>query len=324
MSDAPEVSIVIPTRDRARLLRRALGGALGQRDVDVEVIVVDDGSAEPVESVGDPRVRIVRQEESRGVACARNTGIAAARGRWVAFLDDDDLWAPRKLRLQLDAAETKGVSFVFGAGVMVDEKLRVLRTFEPPDPECLAETLGSVNAIPFGCSNVVARADLLRSVRGFDEHLFQLADWDLWYRLAAVAVAAATREVVVAYVMHPANMLLTHEPDVMVELDYFAAKVAADADDLPRVDAVRFSRWVAGGHLRAGRKRRAAGALLSTGFAHRNLGNVLRGLAAPAGERGMFAYWRLTSGQPPAPKWLDAYRSTLEVSPVSEGASTRP
>jgi glycosyltransferase involved in cell wall biosynthesis len=318
MNNLPDVSVVIPTRDRSALLERTLAGALGQRHVEVEVIVVDDGSTDGtaglVEHLADPRLRVVRHELERGVACARNCGIAEARAAWVAFLDDDDLWAPTKLRAQLDAAEAVEASFVFCGAVMVDECLRVLRMFVQPDPEGLAETLASVNAIPAGCSNVVARTDLVRRVGGFDERLFQLADWDLWYRLACAARAASTREVLVAYVMHPANMLLTHEPDVSLELDYFAEKVADHGDHDQVVDPVRFSRWLAGGHLRAGRKSRAARELIRAGFVHRNLGNLLRGLATPTGERGMFAYWRLKSGREPGPRWLDLYRPTSEVS----------
>src|SRR5436190_21061432 len=96
--DAPEVSVVIPTRDRWDLLRTTLGGALGQRRVSHEVIVVDDGSADETPTrlaeVSDPRLRTVRLGRSMGAAAARNRGLAEARGDWVAFLDDDDVWAP--------------------------------------------------------------------------------------------------------------------------------------------------------------------------------------------------------------------------------------
>jgi glycosyltransferase involved in cell wall biosynthesis len=318
MSDRPEISVVIPTRDRLRLLKRALAGALRQHDVQLEVIVVDDGSVdgttEAIESLTDHRIRVVRNETPRGVACARNRGMSEARGFWVSFLDDDDLWSPSKLRTQLDAAVRADASFVFGAGLMVDERLCVLRAFAPPDPEGLARTLGSLNAIPVGCSNVIARLDLVRTLGGFDESLCQLADWDLWYRLACTTTAAATPEAVVAYVMHPQNMLLTHEPDVMDEFRYFAGKVADRDEDAPVIDSVRFSRWVAGGHLRAGRKRRAARVLLEAGVAQRDVGNIIRGLATPLGARGMLAYWRLRKGRQAAPQWLELYRSTAELS----------
>jgi glycosyltransferase involved in cell wall biosynthesis len=94
---APDVSVVIPTRDRSRLLVLALRSALRQREVDLEVVVVDDGSGddtpEVVAGLRDARVHLVRHPGPHGVSAARNSGIAAARGRWIAFLDDDDLAA---------------------------------------------------------------------------------------------------------------------------------------------------------------------------------------------------------------------------------------
>src|ERR687896_831399 len=113
MRPAPDVTVVIPTRSRWDLLSTAaLPSALAQEDVEIEVIVVDDGSSDTtpdaLAELADPRVRVLRHQRARGVARARNAGIAAARGEWIAFLDDDDLWSPRKLRLQLErAADTK-------------------------------------------------------------------------------------------------------------------------------------------------------------------------------------------------------------------------
>ena len=104
----PEVSVVIPTRDRSRLLGLTLHSVLWQRGVVVVVVVVDDGStddtAQTVAGLADPRVRLVRHDTAQGVSAARNRGITEAHGRWVAFLDDDDLWAPDKLACQLQAA----------------------------------------------------------------------------------------------------------------------------------------------------------------------------------------------------------------------------
>ena len=80
--------------------------------VDLEVIVVDDGSTDAtrqvVEDAGDPRIRYIRNDATRGVSAARNRGIAAAEGDWISFLDDDDVWAPEKLTRQLTAAERAG------------------------------------------------------------------------------------------------------------------------------------------------------------------------------------------------------------------------
>ena len=97
-----------PQPGRGPRRRTPCRSALAQRDVDVEVVVVDDGSDEDgrraLEALTDSRVRVVRHATREGQSRARNTGIEAARGEWIAFLDDDDLWSPDKLREQLDAA----------------------------------------------------------------------------------------------------------------------------------------------------------------------------------------------------------------------------
>lgn len=104
----PEISVVIPTRGRPELVTRAVSSALGQTFRDVEVLVVVDGPDEPTHAalaeVDDPRLRVVGLAESGGAPNARNTGVRAARGRWVAFLDDDDEWLPEKLSVQHDLA----------------------------------------------------------------------------------------------------------------------------------------------------------------------------------------------------------------------------
>ena len=109
---APQISVVIPTHGRWPLLQRALQAALGQQDVEVEVVVVDDGSpdetAARLAQIDDARLRVVHHAVATGVSRARNDGIAAARAPWLAFLDDDDLWAPRKCADQLAAAHAGG------------------------------------------------------------------------------------------------------------------------------------------------------------------------------------------------------------------------
>jgi glycosyltransferase involved in cell wall biosynthesis len=101
-----KVSVVIPTYGRARQVEQALSSVLAQTFGDFEVVVVDDGSPEPLRlAAADGRVRLVRHETNRGPSAARNTGIRAARGELVAFLDSDDLWFPKKLERQVALLE---------------------------------------------------------------------------------------------------------------------------------------------------------------------------------------------------------------------------
>ena len=95
-----DVSVVVPTRNRSALLPVTLRSVLAQRDVDVEVIVVDGASTDDTPAVlaalADARLRVVWQDAPDGAASARNRGAAEARGEWLAFVDDDDLWSQLK------------------------------------------------------------------------------------------------------------------------------------------------------------------------------------------------------------------------------------
>lgn len=106
------VSVVIPTFNRAFTLKRTLESVLCQSYRQFEIVVVDDGSTDKTEEiaqrVADSRLRWVRHDKNLGAAAARNTGIKAARGNWVAFLDSDDEWLPTKLEAQLRAMEKEG------------------------------------------------------------------------------------------------------------------------------------------------------------------------------------------------------------------------
>jgi glycosyltransferase involved in cell wall biosynthesis len=323
MADARDVSVVIPTRSRWRLLSTAaLPAALGQVDVDHEVIVVDDGSDDEtpdrLAEIVDPRLRVLRNDSSLGVAAARNAGIGAARGRWVSFLDDDDLWSPRKLRVQLDVAAAADAVFAYAGGGGLDARHRFLFAVAPPDPATVTRQLLRWNVIWCGCSNVMARTELVRALGGFDEELFQLADWDLWIRLALAGPAAATPEVLVGYVMHEESMLLTNRRDVFPEMDYLAKKHAA-ASEAHGVDFDRalFIRWVARGHRRAGRRWEAARTYLRGARQQRDIGAIPRafGSFAPEGlvdlSRRLAAIERRSALRKLAvqePEWISRFR----------------
>src|SRR5215204_2890389 len=180
-----DVTVVIPTKDRPDEVRRAVTCALAQRDAAVEVVVVDDGSAVPAAVAlldvrvppGDDLV-VVRHDVARGVSHARNHGLAVARAPWTGFCDDDDMWAPTKVREQLDAAAADGpgaVGWTCSGTIKVDEQLRQLQDQPAPDPATAPEVLLGANVVPGGASAVIARTDLLRELGGFDPDLSTLA-----------------------------------------------------------------------------------------------------------------------------------------------------
>lgn len=109
------VSVVIPTLNRPHLVTRAIESALAQTLDSIEVIVVVDGpdpaTVKELEKIEDPRVRVIELPVNVGLAGARNAGVQAAKGTWIAFLDDDDEWLPQKLERQLELAQNSSYKF---------------------------------------------------------------------------------------------------------------------------------------------------------------------------------------------------------------------
>jgi glycosyltransferase involved in cell wall biosynthesis len=255
-----DVSIVIPTRDRPALLATAIRCGVGQRGGSVEVIVVDDGSERPVEldlpTAVAGRVTVVRHSRSRGVSAARNTGVAHAAGEWIAFLDDDDVWAPTKLARQLAAADEAGRPWAYAGYVDVDGDLELLGGAPPPAPDEVVRDLASHNSVPGSASNVVVRATALARAGGFDPDLHVHEDWDLWIRLARAGPPGYVPEPLVALRRHRGNA---------------SAQLAPMLRDLPQiadrhgisVDYARHLRWAAWTAMAAGRRGTAAGWYLS-------------------------------------------------------------
>ena len=308
---APDVTVVIPTRDRwAQLTVAGLPAALGQVQVDHEVVVIDDGSADGTPAglagLNEPRLRVLRNESPQGVAAARNRGLAAARGEWVAFLDDDDLWSPRKLRDQLDAAP--GADFVYTGGVVTDHSGVPLRDSPAPAPATLARTLARRNVIG-GPSAVMVRTGLLSTLGGFDERFSLLADWELWIRLAAVGSPAACRQPLVGYREHGSNMSGIDIDSAYAELAALVEKHQMD------VDFDEFARWLAWQQRRVGRRLPALHAYLRGAWTARSGALLLRAFATLLGEGAMRAPRRVRAAlgrpdpAPPSPAWIERYRA---------------
>jgi glycosyltransferase involved in cell wall biosynthesis len=248
------VSVVVPTRNRSRLLAVTLRSVLHQRDVELEVIVVDDGSSDDTAAVvaglGDPRVRVVRHEISQGPSAARNRGAAEARGRWVAFIDDDDLWAPDKLARQVQAAQAARRDWSYTGSVNIADGFRIVYGQPPLPPGEVVAALRHYNAIPGGGSNVVVRREALRRAGPFDTHLRGGEDWEMWIRLAEAGPPAWVRSPLLAYRVHPSNSSLD-----VAEIVRGARRI--EQLHHTTVDWGRLHRWLAESCLRRGQRRAA-------------------------------------------------------------------
>ena len=232
----------------------------------MDVVVVDDGSidrtAGELDAVDDERVRVLRHERPEGVSAARNLGLAHVTAPWVAFLDDDDVWAPGHLSAMLDAIRTsrlerERVGLVFSGHLDVDGDRRVTNVSPAESAESIRKGLKRMNLV--GCpSRVVLATEAVRSVGGFDARLSILADWDLWVRVLAEHEVVRCPELLVGYMRHPDNMHLDAER-FLAELPMLQKKHGWSPGE-PR-DAVfgdRLPSYVAATYRESGRRMRAA------------------------------------------------------------------
>jgi glycosyltransferase involved in cell wall biosynthesis len=154
----PAVSVIIPVFNGERFLSQAIASAIDQTFSDLETIVVDDGSTDTTPAIAGgfgSRVRYVRQT-NQGVAAARDTGLAMARGTYVAFLDADDVWLPEKIERQITCAERDRRLAAVGCGFFVtDERLNVREEIIPRravSPTCCSSEATAVSSRgPFFC-----------------------------------------------------------------------------------------------------------------------------------------------------------------------------
>ena len=204
----PLVSVVMPAFNAAGTIEASMRSVLGQSFSDLELIVIDDCSRDGTREVAgaladaDPRVRIVVQPANGGVAAARNAGIGAARGRYVAFLDSDDCWLPTKLQAQLDAMRASDASVCYAAYVRVDPQGRMLSVVQPPAGVDHARMLKS-NWIG-NLTGIYDRriGDAAFQPVGHEDYVF----WLEQVRRAGGAVRAGGGEPLASYLVRPGSL----------------------------------------------------------------------------------------------------------------------
>lgn len=274
----PLVSVVIPNHNYARYVGQAVESVLAQTYAPVEVIVVDNGSTdwslEVLSRYGD-RCRVIAQEDL-GQSRARNRGIAESSGAFVAFLDADDAWLPRKLELQMDRFRDDRVALVYCSLLVSDADLRpagkVVRASVRGDAlDEFARWPGRAIVVG-GESTAIVRRSALETVGVFEPALSISGGWDLWRRVATHYRIDHVEEPLVLYRQHGAGLhrrLSAYESDVR-----FASARMFDDPAAARV------RWA----------RRAYDAGLDIMFAkawlrERNAGRALRLLARALATR---------------------------------------
>jgi glycosyltransferase involved in cell wall biosynthesis len=190
MSDHPLVSVIIPSYNRERLIIKSVNSVLNQTFTDYEILIIDDASTDNTKEVIDnlklENIRYFRLEKNGGQCIARNFGIKQAKGDYIAFLDSDDEWLPRKLELQVKCFEEGPdnlgcvYGFCYQTDVIKNETITVNENFHRGN---IRNTLieGFCPPTP---SLFMVKKSALQDVSGFDEKLITFVDLDIWIRLS--------------------------------------------------------------------------------------------------------------------------------------------
>lgn len=191
MDGSPTVSVIIPTYNRAHVLGRSIQSVLNQTYQDFELIVVDDGSSDNTEEVvrnfNDIRIKYIRHDKNRGVSAARNTGIKAAQGEYIAFNDSDDEWLSHhleKLMLAFEKASPQtGVVYSGFIYVMLGGKgIRVRPPRAARKEGDIRPSLLKRSFIYF--QTAIVKRQCFEKVGLFDERIPCAEDWELWLRIS--------------------------------------------------------------------------------------------------------------------------------------------
>ena len=205
----PRVSVIVPTYNSARYLPEAIDSVLGQTYRDFEIIVVDDGSTDNTQGVlarYAEQIRVVRQS-NQGSAAARNAGILAARGEFIAFLDADDLWLPQKLERQMPLFDERPeIGWVYSdyrefgeSGLSAQSFFERQSLCPPPEGRVL---LALARDCITSTITVVIRASCLQEAGLFDRTFRRAQDYDMWLRLAARFPVGCVDDVLALYRQH--------------------------------------------------------------------------------------------------------------------------
>jgi glycosyltransferase involved in cell wall biosynthesis len=250
------VSAVVPAYNATRTLPATIASIRSQSVEVLEIIVVDDGSKDDtLELARSLGARVITQANA-GHAAARNTGIAAAEGRYVAFLDADDLWLPDKLERQLDEIRRNPEIRALQTGAArIDDELRLLwieRCERSKDQ--LWDTLYFRN-MPALMSTLMVERELLEEVGGFDSSLVILQDWDIAIRLAQRGQLHSLPDVLSAYryygTSQSADVDIHVKPGLRVLEKVFAdPRLPAEVRARRRRAYARFYAMLCGGSIR--------------------------------------------------------------------------
>lgn len=230
-SGPPVVSIIVPFYNRERYVQHAIKSLLSQTMTDFEIIVVDDGSTDggssKIESYADPRIKIVRHARNLGIPSARNTGLQHARGRFIAWLDSDDLARPNRLREQTKfLMEHPEVAMVGSCAGKVDEQGLSRRGLRIPPFATSDIRAWLLFRSAFQQSSIMGRAEVLKS-NPYREEYSVCEDTDVFIRIAEAHAVRNLRQVLVDRRVHPDQTVRLRRQEIVERKMTLAAGLLA-------------------------------------------------------------------------------------------------
>ena len=230
------ISVILPTYNREAVLMRSVDSVLNQTVSDLELILVDDGSTDGtqtlIESIQDPRIRYLKLDGNHGACAARNAGLDAARGEWIAFMDSDDAWTPNKLERMMCVMEQTGADVCFH---------RLVRHYPGKQADKLFPELSGSRFIPreellcyamISTQTIVAKREVFTKHR-FDPKVRKSQDYD-WAIRATKDYRLYYADEVLADQYYQSDSLSLQGIRVIAETrQYFLEKYAEDAQAYP-------------------------------------------------------------------------------------------
>lgn len=250
----PLVTVVLPTYGRPAFLPQAIESVVSQTYDRIELVVVDDGSPDPIAPIvrsantGDLKVEFIRHETNQGASAARNTGIQRSTGDLVAFLDDDDIWRDTKIERQvkLFSRSPSRLGVVYTGQKYVDQEGRTTNVRMPTTSGNVTRALLTGEPInPFSC--VMVRAEVINDAGTPDERLPSLQDWEWYLRLSRHCTFKPIPEALVVRRVGHDQIGSEHEAKRDVSYPLIIKKHRSLAADLDCVDEflAHFSRMLA-------------------------------------------------------------------------------
>ncbi len=185
----PTVSVILPTYNRSYIIENAVKSVLNQNFPDFELIIVDDGSTdnteEIIKSFSDERIKYIKHKENRGASAARNTGLRISRGKYIAFIDSDDIWLKEKLNTQVEFLEESSfeIGAVFSQTILETPRgKKIIPDKKSLTHEEIKEILMYKNIIPL--QSVLIKKICIEKTGFFDERFPRFQDWEFLFRIA--------------------------------------------------------------------------------------------------------------------------------------------